>query len=100
MPSNMNAGTTWTFWNRVRGDLGRAAASTQPLTGDRDSIHAAQRNISTFQQQRAGTNYDPADLVSAIAALQQVVDSNTMPEMIGTCLWGTCGNCAISAHIM
>jgi hypothetical protein len=68
------------FLDRVRGDLGRAAASAQPLTGDRGRIRAAQRDISAFQQQRAHANYDPADLDSAIAAFQQVVNSNTMPE--------------------
>jgi hypothetical protein len=66
------------FFDHVRADLDKAAANTSSRTGER--IHAAQRDISAFQRQRTDANYDPADLDKAIAALQQIVNSNSMPK--------------------
>ena len=68
------------FFDRVRADLDRAAASTIPFTGDRDRIATVQRDLNEFQRERANGNYDPAELDRMIWALQRVVDSNRMPD--------------------
>ena len=66
------------FFERVRADLDRAAATTLPYTDDRIRIIRAQEEVNAVQRQLESGIYDRRDLDDAIVAVQRVVSDNHM----------------------
>jgi hypothetical protein len=69
----------WIF-DRVRGDLDRAEASTLPFSGDRNRIERARVELNELQSSwNAGEN-NWREFNEAVTALQRVMDVNRMSD--------------------
>ena len=68
------------LFERLRSDLDRAHASTVPETAERDRVIRAEERVDEYQRMINSGDFDRRMFDATIAAVQQVVDMNRLPD--------------------
>jgi hypothetical protein len=68
------------LFDRVRGDLERAHASTLPFSADRSRVTEAEQLVNACERRVNSGDFDRRDFYQAINAMQRVADMNRLSD--------------------
>jgi len=80
-PPDATARADARIFDRVRRDVDRAAALTQPNSGDRDRLEVARNEVNECARIVAGGTYDRRIFGQMMDALQRVLDLNQLSKV-------------------